>query len=68
MAEVINLRNARKRARRELDAQRADANRLAHGQPKHVRTLEAKKQAKTERDLDRHRIDRGEKSDEIAGR
>jgi hypothetical protein len=59
MADVINLRTARKRARREQDAQRADANRLAHGQPKHVRALEAQKQAKAERDLDRHRIDSG---------
>ncbi len=58
MAELINLRSARKRARREQDAQRADANRLAHGQPKHVRALEAEKQAKAKRDLDRHRIDK----------
>ncbi|HZL41594.1 MAG TPA: DUF4169 family protein [Pseudolabrys sp.] len=60
MAELINLRTARKRAKQRQDAARADANRLAHGQPKHVRKLEDAQQAKAGRDLDRHRIDKGD--------
>ena len=39
---------------------RADANRLAHGQPKHRRKLEAARQAKASRDLDQHRIETGD--------
>ena len=37
------------------------ANRLAHGQPKRGRKLEAAQQAKASRDLDLHRIDSGGK-------
>ena len=59
MAELINLRTARKRAKRQQDERRAEANRLAHGQPKHVQEIEAEKQAKASRDLDGHRIDTG---------
>ena len=60
MAELVNLRNARKRAERRQDDQRADTNRLAHGQPKHRRKLDAAQQAKASRDLDLHRIDKGD--------
>ncbi|HVZ54782.1 MAG TPA: DUF4169 family protein [Pseudolabrys sp.] len=60
MAELINLRTVRKRAQRQKDDERASANRLAHGQPKRLRELEGEKQAKASRDLDAHRIDRGD--------
>ena len=59
MAELVNLRTARKRAKREQDDRRANAQRLAHGQPKHRRKLEAAQKAKASRDLDRHRIETG---------
>jgi len=45
---------------RFADDLRADANRLAHGQPKHRRKLDAAQQAKASRDLDLHRIDKGD--------
>lgn len=60
MAELVNLRTARKRAKRRADDQRADTNRLAHGRPTHRRKLEDAQQTKASRDLDRHRIDRGD--------
>lgn len=60
MAELVNLRTNRKRAKRRQDDLRADANRLAHGQPKHRRRLEAAQLAKSSRDLDLHRIDKGD--------
>lgn len=60
MAELLNLRTARKRAKRAQDQQRADANRLAHGQPASVRKLNAKQQVKAERELDGHRIETGD--------
>jgi len=60
MAELVNLRTARKRAKRQHDDQRANAHRLAHGQPKHLRKFEAAQQAKVSHDLDRHRIEPGD--------
>jgi hypothetical protein len=60
MAELVNLRIARKRAKKQQDDLRADTNRLAHGQPKHRRKLKAAQQAKASRDLDQHRIDKGD--------
>ena len=60
MAELVNLRTARKRAKRRQGDQRAHANRLAHGQPKHLREIEDAQQTKASRDLDRHRIEPGD--------
>ena len=60
MAEVINLRTVRKRDKRRQHDQRAHANRLAFGQPKDVRKIEAARQAKARRDLDRHRVEIGD--------
>jgi len=59
MAELVNFRLARKRAKKRQDNLRAERNRLVHGQPKHRRKLEAAEQAKASHDLDLHRIDEG---------
>jgi len=59
MAELVNLRLARKRAKQREEDGRASANRLAHGQPKERRKLEAAQQAKNRRDLDLRRLDKG---------
>ena len=59
MAELINLRTARKQAKRRQDDQRANAHRIAHGQPKRLRKLEAAQHDKATRDLDQHRIETG---------
>ncbi len=60
MADLVNLRIARKRAKKRQDDLQADANRLAHGQPKHRRKLVAAQQAKASRDLDGHQIEKGD--------
>ena len=60
MAEPINLRIVRKRAKRQQDASRADAHRLVHGQPKRLRKLNAAQKAKAGRALDQHRIETGD--------
>ena len=60
MAELVNLRTARKQARRRQDDERASAHRIAHGQPKRLRKLEAAQQEKASRDLDAHRIETGD--------
>jgi len=58
MAELINLRNARRRAERAKKEREAEANRLAHGQPKHVRALRKAEERKAARDLDARRLER----------
>ena len=60
MAELVNLRIARKRNQRRLEDSRAEINRLAHAQPKRLRKLAAARRAKAGRDLDRHRIEPGD--------
>ena len=60
MSDLVNLRIARKRAEKRQDELRAAANRLVHGQPKHQRKLKAAQQSKASRDLDLHRIDKGD--------
>ena len=60
MVELVNLRIARKRAKRRQNDTRADANRLAHAQPKRLRQLETTQRAKSSRDLDQHRIETGD--------
>ena len=60
MAELVNLRAVRKRAKRQKNGERAQANRLIHGQPKHLRQLETARQQKADRDLDGQRIEPGD--------
>jgi len=61
MAEVINLRTVRKQVKRQRHEKSAQANRLAFGQSKSVRKLEAALQAKATRDLDRRRMEKGDR-------
>ena len=51
MAEIINLRQARKRAARDAASATADANRTAFGLPKAMRSVA---KAEQERDAARH--------------
>ena len=61
MADIVNLRTVRKRATRQQGDLDAQANRIAHGRPKHVRNLEDARQDKANSDLDRHRIEKGDR-------
>ena len=66
MAEIHNLRQARKRAAQQQAEKLAAQNRFAYGRPKSERNVEAHRRAKAHRDLDLHRTNTGE-ADEIAG-
>ena len=66
MADVVNLRTARKRVKKQQAEKDAAKSRLAHGRPKSERKLDAVRRVKACRDLDLHRIEMGE-ADEIAG-
>ena len=61
MAELLNLRTARKQAKRRQDDVRANAQRIAHGQPKHLRKLEVAQREKASRDFDQRRIEPGDR-------
>lgn len=67
MAEIVNLRTARKRANRQRSEKQAAEARVSHGMSKADRELARLNQAKVRRGLDEHRIETGE-ADEIAGR
>ena len=67
MAEIVNLRTARKRADRRRKEERAAKARVSHGMSKADRALARTERSKFRRELDEHRIETGE-SDEIAGR
>ncbi len=60
MTSVINLRIARKRAKRRKAEQEAAANRLAHGRSKADRNLERLRSDKENVRLDQHRIESGD--------
>ena len=60
MGDVVNLRKARKDAKRQRDEQRAATNRLLHGRSKAERKLGTAHDAKIRRDLDQHRVETGD--------
>jgi len=60
MGEIVNLRRARKEAKRRDDSERAAANRLSHGRTKAEKTLEEARSENVRRILDAHKIDTGD--------
>jgi hypothetical protein len=60
MAEIVNLRMARKQAKRQHAEQKAAVNRLAHGRSKAARTLEQSRSDQARKTLAQHRIEPGE--------
>ena len=57
MADVVNLRMARKQAKRRQAEQEAAQRRLAHGRSKAEKTLQRARTDKAERELERHRLE-----------
>jgi uncharacterized protein DUF4169 len=57
MGDLVNLRRARKAAKRRKDAVRAAENRLAHGRSKAERALDETRTEKSRRELDAHRLE-----------
>jgi Domain of unknown function (DUF4169) len=60
MAEIVNLRIARKRAARGQAENRAAEARLTHGASKSERVQSKTERARLRRTLDRHRIEKGD--------
>ncbi len=55
--KIVNLRQARKRKAREVEAKTGDANAARFGVSKHERKARAKETDKAIRDLDGHKRD-----------
>ena len=60
MAEIVNLRRARKAKTRAEKEKAADANRVLHGTPKAVRKLSEAQKNKAEQRLADHRLEKNE--------
>jgi hypothetical protein len=60
MGDLVNLRTARKRAKRRQAEQKAASSRLAHGRSKAERAPVQSRSDKTQRGLDQHRIETGD--------
>ena len=60
MAEIVNLRRARKARARDAKAAEADANRTKHGIAKPVRDLAKARADKDKRAADAHKLDDNE--------
>jgi hypothetical protein len=62
MAEIVNLKRARKQKAREAAETEAAANRLTHGRTKAERSLTQAEQEAADRKLDGHK--RGDRNDD----
>jgi hypothetical protein len=61
MAELINLRRARKAKAKADKEKTAEANRVLHGMPKAVRNLAEARKDKADQALSGHRLENGDK-------
>ena len=57
MAEIVNLRRARKAKARDEKAREADANRVKHGVAKSARDLAKARAEKDKSAVDAHKLD-----------
>ena len=57
MAEIVNLRRARKGKARDAKAAQAESNRIKHGVAKPVRDLAKARKEHHERALDAHKLE-----------
>jgi hypothetical protein len=60
MAEIVNLRRARKAKARAEAASQADANRTRHGVSTKLRKLDKARTEKDAQAVDAHKLDEGE--------
>ena len=60
MAEIVNLRRARKAREKAEKEKTAEANRVLHGTPKHLRKLSDAQKDKAEQRLAGHKLENGQ--------
>ena len=61
MAEIFNLRRARKAKQRAEKEKAAQDNRILHGTPKHLRKLSQAEKDKAEQRQSGHRLEKSDK-------
>ena len=57
MADIVNLRRARKTKARDEKEKTAETNRTLHGTPKHLRDLAKARSERAQRALEAHKKD-----------
>ena len=57
MAEIVNLKRVKKAKARAEKSAAADANRIKHGAPKHLRDLAKARDEKAQENLEAHKLD-----------
>ena len=60
MAEIVNLRRARKAKEKAEKEKTAEANRVLHGTPKALRNLQKARKDKADQGLSGHELEKGE--------
>jgi hypothetical protein len=60
MAEIVNLRRARKARDKAEKAKTAEANRILHGTPKALRNLQKARKDKADQGLSGHKLGKSE--------
>ena len=58
MAEIVNLKRARKAKARAEKEKTAEANRVLHGTPKHLRNLAETRKDKADQALSGHKLEK----------
>ena len=58
MAEIVNLKRARKTRDKAEKEKTAEANRILHGTPKHLRNLTEARKNKADQALSGHRLEK----------
>jgi len=67
MAEIVNLRRARKAKERVEKDKAAEANRVAHGTPKALRNLAEACKDKADQALTGHKLEKGQDDNRSVG-
>jgi Domain of unknown function (DUF4169) len=60
MAEIVNLNRARKAKAKAEKGKTAEANRVLHGTPKHLRNLTEARKNKADQALSGHKLEKSE--------
>jgi hypothetical protein len=60
MAEIVNLKRARKTRDKAEKEKTAEANRILHGTPKHLRNLTEARKNKADQALSGHKLEKGD--------
>ncbi len=67
MAEIVNLKRARKTRDKAEKEKIAEANRVLHGTPKHLRNLAETRKDKADQALAGHKLEKGDEDNRSVG-